>query len=42
MICGESVETEYEEDGKTVKKLGYTGYNCKVLERLDLDRQADK
>ena len=42
MICGESVQAEYEDEEKQkIKTHGYEGYNCVVLDKLDLEKKAN-
>ena len=42
MICGKGESTKYTNDDpeQGVKELGFEGYDCEVLEVLDVDRKA--
>ena len=41
LICGKGVPSEYDDTGDILIKRGYNGYDCEVLDRLDLDRPAN-
>ena len=43
MLCGPGVETTYADENKEeISERGYKGYNCEVLDKLDLERKANQ
>ena len=43
MICGKGEPTKYKNDDPeegVVDEYGYDGYECEVLDKLDVDRKA--